>query len=107
MKKTERGETAAGAFSSTVFYSDHGTEVSVEKPPAADTVDFKEILKQRAADPPDLCPNLSHRGGLRRICPARPRSRTLHRKPKTAGRHCALIRGTVTEGSARSDDLRR
>ncbi|MFI7238094.1 hypothetical protein [Streptomyces cyaneofuscatus] len=51
VKKTERGETAAGAFSSTVFYSDYGTEVSVEKPPAADTVDFKEILKQRAAGP--------------------------------------------------------
>ncbi|MEV4880310.1 hypothetical protein [Streptomyces cyaneofuscatus] len=51
LKKTERGETAAGAFSSTVFYSDYGTEVSVEKPPAADTVDFKEILKQRAAGP--------------------------------------------------------
>ncbi|MGW1205964.1 hypothetical protein [Streptomyces cyaneofuscatus] len=51
LKKTERGETAAGAFSSTVFYSDHGTEVSVEKPSAADTVDFKEILRQRAAGP--------------------------------------------------------
>ncbi|MFE4377964.1 hypothetical protein [Streptomyces cyaneofuscatus] len=51
LKKTERGETAAGAFSSTVFYSDYDTEVSVEKPPAADTVDFKEILRQRAAGP--------------------------------------------------------
>ncbi|MFD5988946.1 hypothetical protein [Streptomyces cyaneofuscatus] len=51
LKKTERGETAAGAFSSTVFYSDYGTEVSVEEPPAADTVDFKEILRQRAAGP--------------------------------------------------------
>ncbi|MFD3737671.1 hypothetical protein AMK21_13235 [Streptomyces sp. CB00316] len=49
VKKTERGETAAGAFSSTVFYSDYGTEVTVERPPAADTVDFKEILEQRAA----------------------------------------------------------
>ncbi|MEV0884342.1 hypothetical protein AB0J03_10985 [Streptomyces microflavus] len=51
VKKTERGETAGGAFSSTVFYSDYGTKVSVEKPPAADTVDFKEILKQRGAGP--------------------------------------------------------
>ncbi|MGK3088519.1 hypothetical protein ACG93S_01465 [Streptomyces sp. WAC01490] len=57
--------------------------------------------------PPDLCLNLPHRGARRRICPARPRSRTLHKKPKTAGRRCALDRGTVTEGSARSDDLRR
>nr|WP_199784454.1 hypothetical protein [Streptomyces sp. SID5594] len=51
VKKTERGETAAGAFSSTVFYSGYGTEVSVRKPPAGDTVDFKEILRQRAAGP--------------------------------------------------------
>ncbi|RLV68855.1 31.2 kDa protein in rplA-rplJ intergenic region [Streptomyces sp. CBMAI 2042] len=51
LKKTERGETAAGTFSSTVFYSDYGTEVSVRKPPAGDTVDFKEILRQRAAGP--------------------------------------------------------
>ncbi|WP_204164188.1 hypothetical protein [Streptomyces sp. CS090A] len=51
LKKAERGETAAGAFSSTVFYSDYGTEVSVRKPPAGDTVDFKEILRQRAAGP--------------------------------------------------------
>lgn len=51
MKRTERGETAAGACNSTVFYSDYGTEVSVEKPPAADTVDFQEILKQQGAGP--------------------------------------------------------
>ncbi|MFF4243972.1 hypothetical protein ACFYY2_05815 [Streptomyces sp. NPDC001822] len=42
-----------------------------------------------------------------RICSGWPRSRTLHKKPKTAGRRRALARGTVTEGSARSDDLRR
>ncbi|MFF6907952.1 hypothetical protein ACFY9Q_18665 [Streptomyces sp. NPDC012389] len=51
VKKTERGQSAAGAFNSTVFYSDYGTDVSVEKPPAADTADFKEILKQRMAEP--------------------------------------------------------
>jgi len=51
VKKSERGETAAGAFSTTVFSSDYGTGVSVEKPPAADTVDFKEILKQQGAGP--------------------------------------------------------
>ncbi|MEW2068271.1 hypothetical protein [Streptomyces sp. NPDC007346] len=51
VKKTERGETAIGPFNSTVFYSDYGTDVLVEKPPASDTVDFKEILKQQGADP--------------------------------------------------------
>ncbi|MFE5997955.1 hypothetical protein ACFQ6C_13855 [Streptomyces sp. NPDC056454] len=51
VKKTERGQSAAGAFNSTVFYSDYGTDVSVQKPPAADTADFKEILEQRMAKP--------------------------------------------------------
>ncbi|WP_069171192.1 hypothetical protein [Streptomyces griseus] len=44
VKKTEKGETKTGALNSTVFYSDYGTEVRVEKPAAADTVDFKDIL---------------------------------------------------------------
>lgn len=50
VKKTERGETANGAFNSTVFYSDYGTDVFAEKPPAADTVDFKDVLKQQGAE---------------------------------------------------------
>ncbi|RPK60268.1 hypothetical protein EES43_17430 [Streptomyces sp. ADI96-02] len=47
VKKTERGRTAAGDFDTTVFYSDYGTEVSVEKPAASDTVDFRDVLKQQ------------------------------------------------------------
>ncbi|MFH9606248.1 hypothetical protein [Streptomyces sp. NPDC017448] len=48
VKKTERGEMKTGAFNSTLFYSDYGTEVSVEKPAASDTVEFTELLKQGA-----------------------------------------------------------
>ncbi|MFD5971685.1 hypothetical protein [Streptomyces bacillaris] len=47
VKKTERGESGIGAFDSTVFYSDYGTEAPVEKPPAADTVDFLDVLKRQ------------------------------------------------------------
>ncbi|MFE7480271.1 hypothetical protein [Streptomyces sp. NPDC057552] len=49
VKKTERGESALGAFNTTAFYSDYGTAVSVEKPPASDTADFTELLKQEGA----------------------------------------------------------
>ncbi|MBK6041288.1 hypothetical protein [Streptomyces sp. MBT55] len=46
VKKTERGEMKTGAFNSTLFYSDYGTEVPSDRPEASDTVDFKELLKQ-------------------------------------------------------------
>ncbi|WP_369020404.1 hypothetical protein ABZ326_12835 [Streptomyces californicus] len=46
VKKAERGEMKTGAFNSTFFYSDYGTQVSVEKPAASDTVNFTELLKQ-------------------------------------------------------------
>ncbi|MFE9909291.1 LolA-like protein [Streptomyces clavifer] len=49
VKKTERGETKTGELNSTVFYSDYGTAVAVEKPAAGDTVDFKDILKQQGS----------------------------------------------------------
>ncbi|WP_405459107.1 hypothetical protein OG786_18220 [Streptomyces sp. NBC_00101] len=48
VKKTERGESAAGAIDSTVFYSDYGTPVSVRAPAPGDTADFKEIAGQAA-----------------------------------------------------------
>ncbi|MCX4845982.1 hypothetical protein [Streptomyces sp. NBC_00893] len=47
VKKTERGQMKTGELNSTVYYSDYGTKVSVEQPPAADTVDFAELLKQQ------------------------------------------------------------
>lgn len=49
VKKTERGRMKTGELDSTVFYSDYGTEVSVERPPAGETIGFKELLQQQDA----------------------------------------------------------
>jgi hypothetical protein len=45
-KKVEKGETTAGSYSQTAYYSDYGTEVAAEAPPAGDTADFRELVKQ-------------------------------------------------------------
>ncbi|GAB7103741.1 lipoprotein [Streptomyces phaeofaciens JCM 4814] len=47
VKKVEKGETTAGAFTQTAYYSDYGTDVSVDEPPASDTADFAELVKQQ------------------------------------------------------------
>ncbi|MFG2598277.1 hypothetical protein [Streptomyces sp. NPDC048462] len=47
VKKTERGQMKTGELNSTVYYSDYGTKVSVERPPASETIGFKELLKQQ------------------------------------------------------------
>ncbi|MFE7354080.1 hypothetical protein ACFU8Q_12970 [Streptomyces sp. NPDC057543] len=47
VKKTERGQMKTGELNSTVYYSDYGTKVSVEEPPANDTVDFTDLVKQQ------------------------------------------------------------
>ncbi|MER6155150.1 hypothetical protein ABT147_06330 [Streptomyces sp. NPDC001868] len=44
VKKTEEAETANGVVNSTVHYSDYGIDVTTEKPPAGDTVDYKELM---------------------------------------------------------------
>ncbi|WP_329614455.1 hypothetical protein OG244_15840 [Streptomyces brevispora] len=49
VKKTERGRMTTGELNSTMFYSDYGTKVSVERPPASDTIDFSEFLQQQGA----------------------------------------------------------
>ncbi|OQR60185.1 hypothetical protein B6E66_31545 [Streptomyces maremycinicus] len=49
VKKVEKGETTAGAYAQTAYYSDYGTEVSAEEPPAGDTADFSELVKQQGA----------------------------------------------------------
>ena len=49
VKKVEKGETTAGAYSQTAYYSDYGTEVSVAEPPANDTADFAELMKKQGA----------------------------------------------------------
>ncbi|MET7652507.1 MULTISPECIES: hypothetical protein [unclassified Streptomyces] len=49
VKKVEHGETTAGAYTQTAYYSDYGTEVSAQVPPASDTADFSELVKQQGA----------------------------------------------------------
>ncbi|OEU85221.1 hypothetical protein DB35_01770 [Streptomyces abyssalis] len=48
VKKQERAKGKNGDLNSTVFYSDYGTEVSVEAPPASDTLSFEEALPGRS-----------------------------------------------------------
>ncbi|MDO0912531.1 hypothetical protein QQM39_17225 [Streptomyces sp. DT2A-34] len=45
VKKVEKGRTATGRLTQTAYYSDYGVKAAVEKPPAGDTADFKELLK--------------------------------------------------------------
>ncbi|MFD9431316.1 hypothetical protein [Streptomyces sp. NPDC060002] len=49
VKKVEKGETTAGAYTQTAYYTDYGTVVSAEVPPASDTADFSELVKQQGA----------------------------------------------------------
>ncbi|EPH39877.1 hypothetical protein ABT390_17400 [Streptomyces aurantiacus] len=47
VKKTERGQMKTGTLSATAYYSDYGTEVSAEEPPAGDTADFKDLMNRQ------------------------------------------------------------
>lgn len=47
VKKTEKASMKTGSFAQTVYYSDYGTPVSVEKPPASDTMSFKDLMNQQ------------------------------------------------------------
>ncbi|MBM7168139.1 hypothetical protein JQK87_06905 [Streptomyces sp. G44] len=49
VKKVEKADTKNGPFSQTAYYSDYGTPLSVEKPPASDTVSFKELMNRQPA----------------------------------------------------------
>ncbi|MFF8317198.1 hypothetical protein ACF06V_08545 [Streptomyces bobili] len=51
VKKVEQGQAANGAYSQTAYYSDYGTPVDTEVPPAADTADFSDLLQQQGAAP--------------------------------------------------------
>ncbi|NLU66958.1 hypothetical protein HCC30_06680 [Streptomyces sp. HNM0574] len=44
VKKREKAKSKAGTMDSTVTYSDYGTKVTVEEPPAGDTMDFEDAL---------------------------------------------------------------
>jgi hypothetical protein len=47
VKKVEKGEMSTGRYAQTAYYSDYGVKVSATRPPASDTEDFKELLKQQ------------------------------------------------------------
>ncbi|NGN63841.1 hypothetical protein G5C51_07950 [Streptomyces sp. A7024] len=46
IKRLESGETKQGPYRMEAYYSDYGTKVSAEEPPAAETVDFTELQGQ-------------------------------------------------------------
>ncbi|QDQ13151.1 hypothetical protein [Streptomyces spectabilis] len=49
VKKVEKGQMKTGELSATAYYSDYGTEVSAEEPPASDTADFKDLMNRQPA----------------------------------------------------------
>ncbi|MFJ4202753.1 hypothetical protein ACIP2Y_24405 [Streptomyces sviceus] len=51
VKKIEKTSTANGRVIQTAHYSDYGVKVAVQKPPAADTADFKSLLSQSSTNP--------------------------------------------------------
>lgn len=54
VKKTERGQTKTGELSATAYYSDYGTDVSAEEPPAGDTADFRDLMRQQPGQQPGM-----------------------------------------------------
>ncbi|MFF1376957.1 hypothetical protein [Streptomyces sp. NPDC058308] len=49
VKKIEKADTKNGPFQQTAYYSDYGTPLSVAKPPASDTMSFKDLLNKQSA----------------------------------------------------------
>ncbi|MFI6642327.1 hypothetical protein [Streptomyces sp. NPDC050504] len=47
VKKVESGQMKTGTFNSTVYYSDYGTDASVQAPPASQSADFADLLGKR------------------------------------------------------------
>ncbi|WP_333768375.1 hypothetical protein [Streptomyces sp. IBSBF 2435] len=41
--------TKAGVMKTATYYSDFGTPVTVKRPPAYDTADFADLMKQQQA----------------------------------------------------------
>ncbi|MEU9555053.1 hypothetical protein [Streptomyces fumanus] len=46
VKKVERGSTESGRLTQTAYYGDYGARAAAERPPAADTADFEDLLGQ-------------------------------------------------------------
>lgn len=69
VKKVERGRTETGELTQTAYYSDYGVRVSAERPPAADTADFKELLASQEAEarPAEKSQDRSNRFGYARV----------------------------------------
>ncbi|MEU6087360.1 hypothetical protein ABZ865_11230 [Streptomyces sp. NPDC047085] len=51
VKKTEKADMMNGPMVSTAYYSDYGVEVAAEAPPAADTKDFKDLMRSGGMTP--------------------------------------------------------
>ncbi|QEV19634.1 hypothetical protein [Streptomyces alboniger] len=49
VKKVEKADMKTGSFSQTAHYSDYGTPLSVQKPPASDTVSFQDVMNKQPA----------------------------------------------------------
>ncbi|MDI3408533.1 hypothetical protein [Streptomyces cavernicola] len=47
VKKVEEAKMKNGEFSQTVYYSDYGVDVATEEPPADETVNVKDLMKQQ------------------------------------------------------------
>ncbi|WSQ11199.1 hypothetical protein OG604_27565 [Streptomyces sp. NBC_01231] len=47
VKKIDKGRTATGELTQTAYYSDYGVKVSTRRPPADDTEDFSNLLRQQ------------------------------------------------------------
>jgi hypothetical protein len=51
VKKVEKAATPSGPMTQTATYGRYGVKVTAEKPPAADTEDFADLMKNRAGAP--------------------------------------------------------
>jgi hypothetical protein len=49
VKKVEQAATSSGAMTQTATYGQYGVQVTAERPPAADTEDFTDLMKNRVA----------------------------------------------------------
>lgn len=49
VKKVEKAKMTAGTMTSTAYYSHYGVPVTAKAPPAADTKDFKDLMKAGGA----------------------------------------------------------
>ncbi|MCL6667669.1 hypothetical protein [Streptomyces panaciradicis] len=51
VKAVEKGTMATGEYAQIAYYSDYGVKVSAPEPPAGDTEDFKDLLKNQGLTP--------------------------------------------------------